>query len=977
MKQAFESRLNVLLSELLNQMGVVSHSEYIGRGRKDVIIYHQGMAIVLEGSYDKQDAENDAKRRIEQLSCDVAVAVHYPKTFSQELTEGEIRERLKETKLPVRVIVPEDVSGTLLRKLYEKDVIAKPVEGWYDLDVNLLATLIQEIAQFIINEEMVGDAEEEVARLVEMFVSHLSLHKQTEKIAFNIDRALYKLYGFSIGDPKEIKEAIFAQATLALLLGSVYYESIRYAHKLDSLESFARGSNPQRALEKGTHAILKINYEPIFELVDDILKSFPTMTRPFNKLINLAVTIASKRTLLRRDLAGKVYHQVVGDWALKKGLATFFTQVPAAYLLLHLAKPTLSRLADFACGSGTLLVAAYSATNSQHRLSLLKTGIDKHPADIERDFHIAFMKYCHAFDVLGYASQITALNLALHSPETPITGLSPTYTMPLGFREEDSSVSLGSLEFARTDMKIDQIFAQVIKRGVGKKEKNTVIDLLRLKPFDLIVMNPPFSRTTGRGGRKGGGLFGFMGEKNVRKRVLIDYNKLRKDVKVQLNSKARKLLKNTGLEVLVTDNELRAYREIWQAGEGLLFLYLADVKLQLEGKLCFVLPKGLLSGVSWFLARALLASSYHIEHIIVSYEPNCYNFSESTSLSECMVIARKKLEQSQEDETNFVILLKKPSTSMEAIALANRILTSGGEYVEASRAKAFVLPVKREELVENIDNWGRFVSLPDIRMVKEIKSVLNGVIKIGKQEGKVKLVRLNEIMSSIGVDAHRFIDTFQIVEPNLMSVTGVPGSFRILKGGEEAQRMKMRTSSNAYAVPIIDRGRKIFEEISSRLLIPDRIWVSTAHVISMLSDERLISNIFYAVRLKNETSDKFKTLCIWLNTTWGILTILGSREETRGGFIRLKMSQWRLLPVIDTDGIEEDKIRGFAGLFDKFANRQLCRIPEQYGSKGRVDRNRLELDTAFLSILGIKAEENDLLSLYGEIAQSFVQWVGA
>jgi len=162
MKQAFESRLNIGLSELLNQMGVVSHSEYIGNGRKDVIIYHQGLAIVLEGSYDKQDAENDAKRRIEQLACDVAVAVHYPRSFAQELTEGEIRTRLKESRLPVRVIVPEDISGTLLRRLHDKDVVAKPVEGWYELDVNLLGTLIQEIAQFIINEEMVGEAEAEV-----------------------------------------------------------------------------------------------------------------------------------------------------------------------------------------------------------------------------------------------------------------------------------------------------------------------------------------------------------------------------------------------------------------------------------------------------------------------------------------------------------------------------------------------------------------------------------------------------------------------------------------------------------------------------------------------------------------------------------------------------------------------------------------------------------------------------------------------
>jgi len=43
------------------------------------------------------------------------------------------------------------------------------------------------------------------------------------KIAENLYRILYELYGFSIGDRKKIKEVIFAQAGLALLLSSIYY----------------------------------------------------------------------------------------------------------------------------------------------------------------------------------------------------------------------------------------------------------------------------------------------------------------------------------------------------------------------------------------------------------------------------------------------------------------------------------------------------------------------------------------------------------------------------------------------------------------------------------------------------------------------------------------------------------------------------------------------------------------------------------
>jgi hypothetical protein len=490
-------------------------------------------------------------------------------------------------------------------------------------------------------------------------------------------------------------------------------------------------------------------------------------------------------------------------------------------------------------------------------------------------------------------------------------------------------------------------------------------------------MDPPFSRTTGRGGRSGGGLFGFMREKTVRKIVLDDYNNLRKDIKAKLNSKARKLLKNTSLDVLFTDRELRSYREIWQAGEGLLFLYLADVKLQLEGKLCFVLPKGLLSGVSWFLARALLASDYHIEHIIVSYEPNCYNFSESTSLSECMVIARKKLETRKEDETNFVILLKKPSTSMEAIALANRILTSNGAYVEANQAKAFNIQVKREQLIENLDNWGRFVFLPNMKLIEEIENLLSGTIKVGNRKNTVPLVKLNEIILSIGVDRHRFTDTFRMIEDSLISPKSVPGSVKMLKGGEEGQRRKMRAQPNAYSLPIINRGNEIFRDIGGTLLVPNRIRFNTTHVISMLCDEKVISNMFYVLRLKDETEDRLKAICLWLNTTWGILTVLASREETHGAFISLNMSHWRLLPVLNVDALDQKNIEELALLFYKFKNVQMSRIPEQYGSMGRIDKSRVELDRSFLNIMGIKTQEDDILSLYGEISQSLIQWIGA
>ncbi len=936
------------------------------------MVYHHGLAIVLEGSYDRQDAEKDTNKRIEQLTADVGIAVHYPKEFPQELSDNRIKNKLKTEPLSVRVIAPEDISGTLFRILYQKNVIAKPVDDWHEVSLPLLTTLIQEITQFIISEESIKKVEEEVSNLIQDFVNALSFHHKSDTIAQNIHDVLFELYGFSIGEPSSIKEAIFAQSVLAMLLSSIYYDSIRYAHNLDSLENLALATNPQNAIAKATKDILKIDYEPIFEAIDEMLKSYPPLPSLFAKLVHLAGDIASKKSLLRRDLAGKVYHRVVGSPSLKKGLATFYTQIPAAYLLLYLAKPKLSRIADFACGSGTLLVAAYSAANSQYRMTLLQTGIDINPKEIEIDFHSQFISSCYAFDVLEYATQITALNLALHSPETPIPEFSSIYTMPLGYREKDDSVSLGSLELARGTPKFEQMMGYVTQVGLKKKRKSRELmkKLLHLEPFDLIVMNPPFARTTGRGGREGGGMFGFMSDEHIRAEVLKDYKIVRDEARRKLEGTARALLKDTNLDLLLTGGDFSPYMNIWQAGEGFLFLYFADLRLKNNGKICFVLPKSLLSGISWFLGRILLAAKYHLKYVIVSYEPNNYNFSESTSLSECMFVAEKTDKHLEGEETTFVTVLKKPHTSIEAIALANRIDIREGNFIEAGKSMAFLTTVKRRELLDNVDNWGRFVFLPNIELQDEVTNMLDGKLKLGDRKEELPLTRMNNLIATIGVDRHRFVDTFQVVNKS------VPGSMRMLHGGEEEQRQTIATTPNAYILPIIERGKAIFLEKAGQLLVPDRIRIDTAHVTSMLSNEPVLSNIFYTLKFKDESLDRMKVFCLWLNTTWGILTILASREETHGGFLSIKMSQWRLLPVLDIDVLEQAKVRALASVFDEFHDKDLGRIPEQYNSNGSGRQLRAQLDLAFLRVMGIGATESDLSALYDNVSSSLRQWLG-
>jgi hypothetical protein len=970
MKLAFENKLNILLSGLLQMLGIISRSEYLDKGRRDIIIYHQGIAIVLEGSYSREDSERDARKRIKQMDADIAMAIHYPPIFPQDLPDKELKKLLSVAKYKVKIIIPDYMSPEIMTDLIQDRRLYKFSEEWIEVDLNELATIINEVTQFIINEPGIIKAESQVIKLVNDFVEFLSAYPNSSIIADNLYEILYKLYGFSIGEPSKIKESIFAQSVLAIFLSAVYYESIRIAYGLESIKDMAQKVSPQNALAKAIDDILKINYEPIFMSTRQMLSSFPNMPRHFHKMINLSSEIASKRALLRRDFAGKIYHKIVGEWSLRKGLATFYTEIPSAYLLLYLADPSLCRIADLACGSGTLLVAAYSATNSNYRLGLMKRGIEKDPIEIEKEFHIKFIKKCFGFDVLEYAAQITTLNLALHSPETPIKRMSCIYALPLGFREEDKFVSLGSLEFARKERRIFQIFAT--KYAPSEKKKVLLSKLLRIKPFDMIVMNPPFTRATGRRGREGAGLFGFIPSQELRKIIINDFNILRDDIREILNKEAKVPLL---FKKLFDKRDFKAYLSIGPAGEGLLFLCLAHIMLNERGKMCFVLPRSLLSGVSWFLARSLLISNYHIEYVVVSYDPiGGYNFSESTNLSECLIIAKKLKDYQDRNNklTRFIILLTKPKTSIEAIGIANEIkdkIEKNEVYVQSGKSKAFFVSASYNEMINSLDNWGRFIFLPNPSIIEVTKQLFNGFLRLNDRAEKINLIRLTEMIDSIGIDRHHFIDNFKIINDE------VPGCVKVFYGGEEAQRSRMLVEPECFALAKNDKAKNIFKKYAGKLLLPDRIWVATAHVTAVLSTNPTLSNIFYAIRLKNENEDRLKSICLWFNTTWGLLTILASREETRGGWISLKMSQWRLLPVLDINLISDDKLKKLSLIFDQFENVTLGRIPLQYDTNRDLIKHRLDLDFLFLKAMDINVTKDSLIAFYKDIFSSFRQWL--
>ena len=153
----------------------------------------------------------------------------------------------------------------------------------------------------------------------------------------------------------------------------VFHYAIEGQPGIPHVVAGTRGSKFNKQLVIDTwQEILSVNYWPIFSIAKEIIKVLPT--RLANPLLSRADDIAQELLLVGattfHDLAARMFQTLIRD---RKFLATFYTYPESAHLLAELAVGQLDvdwsnqdsvsslKVADFACGTGTLLSAVQRA----------------------------------------------------------------------------------------------------------------------------------------------------------------------------------------------------------------------------------------------------------------------------------------------------------------------------------------------------------------------------------------------------------------------------------------------------------------------------------------------------------------------------------------------------------------------------------------------------------------------------------------
>jgi len=521
-----------------------------------------------------------------------------------------------------------------------------PQNGWIRGNVIDLSILVQSasVPPSVVEEaanKLVEGVSEAAALLADMAITHPGAIKKICEELCQEDGEQTRRMATTI-----MANALVFHESLARGEGDLY--NVR---TLDELRDKRGGVSKNEMLEDWK-SILKVNYWPIFDIARRILEVIPIDTaRPLlNGLVTTAGELVANHMMRSHDLTGAVFQRLIAD---RKFLAAYYTNPSSAALLVGLAingdrtpgngswakdiDITSLRIADFACGTGTLLSAAYRRISQLHEAS----GGDAEM--IHPEMMATALVGC---DVLPAATHLTASMLAGAHPTVKYNG-SSIMTVGYGPRE-GGGVSLGSLDLLDPQRAFD-IIAITAKaaEGMGEKEKDTWSALPHAS-FDMVIMNPPFTRDTGQEGGKIGvpnPMFAAFGSKEEEQR--------------EMSKAAQRLLHGTSAH--------------GNAGEASSFLVLADRKVKNGGTLAMVMPLSLMSGEAWEESRQLLRKSYDdlILISIAGLKDNDLSFSADTGMGECLVIGRKTGQKS--DRATFVVLNERPSSPMTGSSAAIQI----------------------------------------------------------------------------------------------------------------------------------------------------------------------------------------------------------------------------------------------------------------------------------------------------------------
>lgn len=650
--------------------------------------------------------------------------------------------------------------------------------------------------------------------------------------------------------------------------------------------------------------------------------------------------------LFRQDLIGRLFQESLPN-KLRKKIAVFYTRPTAAELLAQLAIDTADeRILDLACGSGTLLVAAY-----RRKLDLLEEKITNPSLISKEEFQNSILDDIMGLDIMPFAAYLAAVNLSLQNLNRQAkkikigianslnTNLESKITPISNQIRKFSDNSPNGIDFKPLDGQLNDILVTENSNGFS------------LENVNIVIMNPPFTRK----------------------------ELLSKDFKHNI------FLKWSNFRIM---------------GYWGYFILLADEILKINGKIAAVIPSGFFRGRDTLDLRRYLFQNknYKIRYIVKLSKDVA--FTESAIHRDFLLILEKG-NRSKFSVFGMIYLNKSINkfdlNQIKELGKQIKNLTEGKDY-ENTQFK--IRWINHSYILKDIYNLWHIVgfSTPEIREI--LYNFYRDLLQKGEELDKLdqfqKIIPIDNILRGLEPNPPGLFKIIFLINP-LHPQRIARSKLIIDKEQSDTIQVKLTDFNEIYNIPrnVLEKGLKthtyqsrliiekpdyiILDEFNEFQSIKEKIQLSEidfsyikqkglerlAHLfiirrfgfskgtklICFYSEEGLIpSKNFYCIKTDLETA---KILSLWFNSTFSIIQILLTRRETGGIWGELVEEDLIHYYVPKLNSVEKKHL---LEIFSKIKNLDFPSITEQFES---CFNGRLIIDQAFLKIFGFNSSEID------------------
>ena len=651
--------------------------------------------------------------------------------------------------------------------------------------------------------------------------------------------------------------------------------------------------DPIATFRDAWNLILALDYKPIFETGRAALQSCPpdpAFADAVRDTADAALAVVQNIAGLRHDLLGRIFHTVL-DTARYDG--SFYTTTAAATLLAALA------LREDTCdwndpdAIAKLRITDPACGTGTLLMAAAERIRDLAPqSDVDEAISRALIENVFTgYDVNLTATHMAATTLGLLSPTTQFRNMKIGRTF-LGV-DDAGDAYLGSLEF------LDR--QPMLMPWPNAAQSVTQVDtgetMAAAEPADLVIMNPPFTRDSLRHDQ-----FSKSDEKKIKDR----------------------------------EKALFANKPVHLSNNGGPFLYLAEFLAKPDaGTVAVVLPLVGATNYATMGMRQHLAQRFHVETIVTSHDPERIYFSENTDIGEMLVICRRwPASKGDKPPTRVVNLARNPATPADAISVAAAIETDNVASQDYGTVQHW--PTVRIAA----GDWGAVQFLSPYLCEKFVEL---------RDAGLFSSIALGSI-ADIGPAGQRIRDAF-----TRSSMPDKEGRVALWQHDTSVtQSMAAKPDSHIIAKPPKAHLAERYWNQRGRVLLPTHLFFQTVRATCVRLDTLGLGSLWVPCRIDKPSEEAVaweKSLCVYLNSSIGLLSIMGNRTNKKPTYPNLSLDDMRKLVVPDFNALGDATVAQLAAAYDAHAADILLPLPQM-----DADPARRALDDAVVSALGLDGE---------------------